>query len=250
MTNGLAQNFRVAPYQDAPTPPRPSPSTPPAADDDLTALGRYERACRRALQPDGGEAALEDLALVTRNPDYRADAQTDPYLRPLYDNLDSERRFKCAQRFKDLVGDPVSSDFLALDAFKGHRASLRALGLNTAGALKARTDSPPGGGGSTNQVRSLADTVGANVELIDRWRDLAELALLLDRDLRPTSPEPHDDPVKVLTVLSKAGIHTRAQLAARTEADAGKLRSSLLELSANLAVVIPSAARLTALGAA
>jgi len=151
-------------------------------DVDLTFLARYEHACALARRlPTGPKKAdeyaeaLDNLEIAVIQLSLRTWARTDPSLSELQEvdavaaTLGSptavigDPAYGLVARFKGLVGDPVTSDFLALSPFASHRDALELRGVHNAEQL--------GGVEVNDLVSDLSITTGE----ARRWRELARL---------------------------------------------------------------------------
>jgi hypothetical protein len=151
-------------------------------DVDLTFLALYEHTCALTRQPSRGSSkaddyteALDNLEIAVNQPSLRTWARTDPSLDDLQDvnaiaptlgsstaNL-RDPAYGFVTRFKGLVGDPVTSDFLALPPIAPHRDALELRGVHNAEQLR--------GVGVNDLVSDLSITLGE----ARRWRELARL---------------------------------------------------------------------------
>ena len=120
--------------------------------------------------------ALDELEMAVADPVMLRWARRDPSLAELHD-VDLVRQacstageavapsdtFKIVARFKDLVGDPVPSDFLSLSPFAAYRDALALRGIHDAARLQ-RT-----------RGRELCSELSITPGEVARWREVTDL---------------------------------------------------------------------------
>ena len=141
----------------------------------------YDCACTRAARRDYA-ATLDVLELAVLDPELKVYAQTDASFAELLDpdrvrdvgNARDPGRAHLPSaanvaRFYKIIGRPGPDRFTALDPFAKYDEALRAAGVHTEHDLLRLTD-------HAGQRRLFAQELGVPEFVVQRWRDISELA--------------------------------------------------------------------------
>lgn len=216
------------------------------AEVNMTLLAHYEYACcltRGRMKQGAAKAkeygeALDELEIAVADPVMLRWARRDPSLAELHD-VDLVREacstageaaspepppdpVKIVTRFKDLVGDPVPTDFLSLSPFADHRDALALRGIHDADRLR-RTRSW--------ELRSeLSITRGQ----VARWREVTDLYQMIDA----CQPSDGNGATGAVFLLLQAELDSVPAVRDALKPP-GKLREDLLSRARDWAVVAP-----------
>ena len=208
----------------------------------MTLLARYEHACclTRGRRKQGAAKAaeyaeaLDELEFAVADPVMLRWARRDPSLAELHD-VDLVRQacstageavapsdtFKIVARFKDLVGDPVPSDFLSLSPFAAYRDALALRGIHDA----ARLQRTPG--------RELRSELSITPGEVGRWRQVTDLYQMIG-----TCQPGGNGATGAVFLLLQADLDSVSAVCEALQSPK-KLRENLLSLARNWAVVAP-----------
>ena len=214
----------------------------------MTLLARYEHACcltRGRMKQGAAKAAeyreaLDELEIAVADPVMLRWARRDPSLAELHD-VDLVRQacsttgeaageaappdpFKIVARFKDLVGDPVPSDFLSLSPFAAYRDALALRGIHDAARLQQM------------RGRELRSELSITPGEVARWREVTDLYQMIGACQLPSGNG--DGATGAVFLLLQADLDSVSTVCDALKPPK-KLREILLSLARDWAVVAP-----------